>query len=294
MAVEMITFPLPFNYFDGGRRLTNQDTDDLADILNLLAATLGGVAEDGGLTSAPTSKVWPFQTNETTQYAGGFYEFAATDNDFSPSIMFGDAGVGVAAHFLVVLGAVTVDTLTIRVSGTSITDAGVQTVSDSEDIVIPADTAVDSYFETAKKWNGEVTVEAVSGTAVTANYGWSKYHDFGNTNFRVTGLEALWESDSTDSDSDIVLIHHKADGWTFNSGTEPTPPAPIASRSTDHAGQDTHRVGPGAWKRADLEVDIGGADSEGILFCVTSGSLGVGTLSFRTMSLEVEFVRVAT
>jgi hypothetical protein len=251
----------------------------------------GGVSWQSPINGTQEAKVWSFQTNETTQYAGGFYEFSGTDDDFSPSIAYGDAGTSKAAHFMIVTGGATVDQLTVRVSGTSITDEGVQTGSDSEDIVIPESTAANSFFETSKKWNGQVTVEAISGTPVACNYGWDKYHDVGNSDFQVSGLECLWESDSSDSSSDIALIHHKASGWTFNAAADPTPPAPIAVRSTDHSGNNGHSVGPGAWKRTNLSVAVAGSQSEGILFCVTSGNTGIGTLSFRHMTCEVTLAR---
>lgn len=251
----------------------------------------GGVNWQSPNAGVQESRIWAFQTNETTQYAGGFYEFSGTDDDFNPSITYGDASTSKAAHFMIVTGSATVDQLTVRVSGTSVTDAGVQTGSDSEDIVIPTSTPANSFFETSKKWNGQVTVEAVAGTSVTCNYGWDKYHDVGNTDFQVAGLECLWESDSSDSGSDIALIHHKATGWTFNAAADPTPPAPIAVRSVDHSGNNGHSVGPGAWKRTNLSVAIAGSQSEGILFCITSGNTGIGTLSFRQMTCEVTLIR---
>jgi len=236
---------------------------------------------------APGSNTWSFQSNSAEQYAGGFYDFASADNDFDPSIAFGTTAVGVAAHFSIVTGAVATTEIQITITGTSITDTGVQTGSDSEIITIPEATAADSYFETLKKWNGEITIETTAGTAVTCNYGWTKYWDHRNEDFQIIGFEAIWESDSTDSSSDIVLIHHKATGWTFNSGAKPDRPTPIASLTGDHPGNTTLKVGQGAWKRSDLATDINGADGEGVLFCVLSGNLGVGTLSFRSMTLEL-------
>lgn len=232
------------------------------------------------------TRSWAFQSNATTQYAGGFYDFSSSPDDFAPAITFGTAGAGVAAHIAIITGAVTVDEVTVRVTGTSITDAGVQTIGDTDDIVIPAGTAADSYFET-KKFQGEVSIETISGTAISCNYGWTKYHDWNNQDFELLGFECLWESDSTDSASDIVLFHHKTTGWTYNGAGVPTPPTPVASRSIDHAGQNDQRVGAGAWKRSGLSVQVHGDTSEGVLFCVTSGNLGVGALSFRIMSLEV-------
>jgi hypothetical protein len=119
------------------------------------------------------------------------------------------------------------------------------------------------------------------------NYGWSKYFDLQNQDFTVVGLECLWESDSTDSSSNIELRHHTSTGWTFNGGAAPTPPTPVAARATDYGTENTQEVGQGAWKRANLSLSVNGADSEGIMFEITSGSTGVGNLSFRNMTLQI-------
>jgi hypothetical protein len=235
---------------------------------------------------------WGSQTNQTTQYVGGFYEFFVGNNDFSPSVNFGTVNSPMSAHIFVVTGAVTVDEVTIRVTGTSIDDNGVRTATDTADIVIPAGTPADSYFE-AKKFLGQVAIETVAGTAVQCNYGWSKYFDDGNTDFQLLGFEALWESDSTDATSNIELLHHKATGWTYNVGAAPTPPTPLASRSVDLDPEDVHEVGPGAWKRTNIDTRIQGSKKEGILWRVTSGTTGIGTLSFRLLNIGVDMRNVS-
>jgi hypothetical protein len=237
---------------------------------------------------------WSFQTNSATGYVAGFYDFNVGDDDFSPAIVFptapGSVDVARAAHFLIVTGAVPVEAVTIRVTGTSITDAGVSTPGDTEDIVVPGGTPIDSYFETPKKWNGQVGISVVAGTPITCNYGWSKYHDVNNQDFTVIGLETLWEADSTDPDSNIALLHHKATGWTFNAGAAPSPPAPVVDRATDYGVDNDQQVGQGAWKRSNLSLFVNGSGSEGILFEVTSGSTGIGALSFRFMNLQVSIL----
>lgn len=232
------------------------------------------------------TRSWSFQTNTTTGYAGGFYDFAGSASDFN-SVSFGTVNAARAAHLLIVTGAVPGSTTTIQVTGTSITDAGVRTPSDTENLVVVASTAIDSYFETTKKWNGQVTINRLSGTAIFCNYGWAKYHDSQNLNFVVLGFECLWDSDSTDSTSDIELRHHTDTGWTYNFGAPPVPPTAIASRSGDYIAENTQQVGEGAWKRSNLGLAVTGSGVGGILFEVTSGSTGGGALSFRQMSLEV-------
>lgn len=201
-----------------------------------------------------------------TFYFGGFYRFASSDNDFSPSTTFGTENSAYAAHFFVVLGAQAVDDINITVTGTSITDSGTRTASDSENITMPSGSVVNSYNETTKKWIGQVTVETTTGTAKTANYGFAKYWDNNNNDFRVLGLEATWLGGASDTAPDIKLRHHQSSGWTFNSGSTPTPPTEVASMATDYSTEDNVKNNEeGAWKRDNLNEGIEGTGSEGII-----------------------------
>jgi hypothetical protein len=221
-------------------------------------------------------------------YVGGFYQFGPLDDDFAPAISFGAANQARSAHFFVVTGAVPTAPVTITVSGSKINDEGVSVASSTATITIPPNTPVNSYFETPEKWNGQVSIETTAGTPIACNYGMSKYHDHGNIDFDVEGLETLWASKSNDSTSDIALIHHKATGWTYNAGAEPDPPAPIASRSGDLGPNVAHVTGEqGAWKRTNLSVFVQGSGGEGVLWVITSASAGVGSQSFRTLNLEL-------
>lgn len=230
---------------------------------------------------------WSFQTNTADGYAGGFYEFDGGNNDFSPAVNWGVADIAYGAHVGFVQGAVSGDQITIRVSGRSVDDIGGETGGDTEDVVILAG-AADRYFETAKKWTGLVTIETVAGTPVVFNHGWVKYWDYGNRPFVVQGLEAIWDSDSAIAGSDIELIHHSADGWTYQAAGGPLFTA-LAQRSVDLTDNE-NRVGFGAWKRLDIVQAVAGADSEGILFRITSAATGVGTQSFRTLNLTIDFL----
>jgi hypothetical protein len=225
-------------------------------------------------------------------FAGGFYIFSGLDNDFDPAITFGVSNAALAAHLSIVTGAATVDEVTIRVStdgftGSGIDDNGVRTPLASEDIVIPAGTAADSYFETAQKWNGRVTIETIAGTAVTCNYLFSKYFDANNVDFMVTGIECLWITSSNDANSNIELLHHQSTGWTFNAGADPDPPTAIANRTTDYGidVQQSITNEQGAYKRSNLATTILGNDSEGVLFRVTSGTGN----SFRSMDCAMSY-----
>jgi hypothetical protein len=238
------------------------------DILVLMYCELFDRWKEVGRNNTTTEKSWnfasPFGTSGTF-YEAGFYIFGSSNNDFSPSINFGTANAPYAAHFFVVTGATTVDELTIRVTGTSINDNGVRVTSDTDDIVIPNATPVDSYFE-SKKFIGQVSISVVSGTATQCNYGWSKYYDRNNTDFRITGLEALFTGGANDSNANLSLIHHKQTGWTYNAGAAPTPPAAIADMQTDYATEyQVKNNEPGAWKRGNLNTIVEGSAAEGII-----------------------------
>lgn len=216
-----------------------------------------------------SEKSWTFASRTGAsgiQYAGGFYEFASTHNDFSPSVNFGTANASKAAHFFVVLGANTVDELVIRITGTTITDSGTRATTQTEDITIPNGTAANAYFETAKKWLGQVAVVVLSGTAQDCNYGFTKYWDNTNSDFRVMGLEATYRGGANDANPDILLRHHKATGWTYNAGSTPSPPTALASMATDHSTEKQLVNGEdGAWKRTNLNTTVMGNDGEGII-----------------------------
>lgn len=238
-----------------------------------------------------SEKAWSFFSPSGasgTKYYGGFYEFASSDNDFSGGPTFGTANASKAAHFFTVLGATTVDELTIRITGTSISDTAARATSDTEDIVYAVSSSANTYKETSKKWIGTVTITVQSGTAKTCNYGFSKYWDNHNSDFRVTGLEATWLGGANDGSADILLRHHKATGWTFNSGSTPTPPTAIASMATDHVTEiNIVSDEAGAWKRTNLNTRIIGNNGEGtIIEIVTSANKAfeIGNFLLRTRS----------
>lgn len=220
--------------------------------------------------NTPANEVtWPFASPAGALgafYSGGFYHFSGANNDFDPAINWGTANAGYGAHFMIVLGEVAVDEITIAVTGTSMLDGGTRAATDTEDIVIPNGTAANSYFETVKKWIGQVAIETTTGTAKQCNYGWCKYWDRNNTRFRIIGSEALWVAGANDAGANISILHHKAAGWTYNAGADPTPPTPIADMQTDYDTEYELINGePGAWKRDNLSTNVDGIGSEGII-----------------------------
>ncbi|NIN36632.1 MAG: hypothetical protein GTO60_16675 [Gammaproteobacteria bacterium] len=220
--------------------------------------------------NTPTKEItFPFSSPlgaGTTFYGGGFYKFAGANSDFTTPVNFGTANTGYGAHVLIVTGADTADNVTIQVSGLVVNELGTAPVSGSETIIMPDKTTVNSYFETDKKFSGTVTITHISGTAIQCNYGMVKYWDNNNSDFMVTGIDVTWVGGANDANAEIYLRHHRATGWTYNAGSTPTPPAPIASYTLSNGVASSIRNGEsGAWKLSRMNNIINGGGSEGTL-----------------------------
>jgi hypothetical protein len=221
-------------------------------------------------------------------YAAGYLEFSTTDTNLDEggtTQAFGDANVSHAAHAFVVYGgagSVNTGVVGLRVSGTSITDAGVRTTSDTETISSDiTTTSLNEWAETDKKWLGQVTFElfTVSGAptvfSLDFNYGLSKYEDFGNRNFTVTDIEAVGLAGANDNTFDIKLFYYNANGWTYAaSGFDAiTATNTIVSLAGDHSTDDQLVTRDHfAWKRAGLTQGVNGSDSEGIIVRVETSA----------------------
>ena len=240
------------------------------DVINCGTCSAPGSSES---SSTRSSKYWSFGSPagvSGTFYFGGFYDW--NGSSFTPgSTTVGSANNSYAAHFSMILGAATND-MVVSVKGTSITDLGVRTENDTV-VVDASEGSSGDYYETKKKWIGQVTVALIAGSGIATNVGMSKYWDFGNTAFTAVGLEATWVAGANDSSANIELLHHKTTGWTYGAGGTPTTPTPIAVMGTDHGTEDDLVNGePGAWKRTDLDQAIDGAASEGTIWRITTGS----------------------
>jgi len=267
-----------------------------------------GAGEEHTIHGFPTWKSYTVTTQglgaSPDIYAGGFYEFNVADANLtqaSTTQTFGTANVSYAAHAFVVAGAAgTVDTgvIGLRVNGTSITDAGVRTTSDTETIIADITAVVtDEYAESTKKWLGTVTFELfiVSGAPTTysidVNYGLAKYDDFGNNDFTVTDVEIVGFAGGNDSAVDAKLIHHRATGWTYSAGafSPITAANTIASMATDHSTDD--QVASSihfAWKRSGgVSEDIIGSNSEGVMVLLSTTS--INSIEYANVHIGVEY-----
>jgi len=230
------------------------------------------LTENAASRFTETGRVWAFTSptgSSGTYYWGGYYNFAPSHNDFSGSPTFGTANAAYGAHFFIVLGAVTVDVLTIRVTGTSFAEGGVRTAADTEDIVIPNSTPANTFYQTSKRWIGQITISVFSGTAKNCNYGWAAYWNNDYSDFTVIGCDFTWLGGANDADANLGIIHHKATGWTYNAGSTPTPPALLTSMQTDYNTEYQIKNGEfGAYKRTGLSTSVAGSNKEGIIVYV--------------------------
>jgi len=223
-----------------------------------------------------SEKTWTFDSPQGasgTFYSGGFYNFASSDDNFNPAVTHGTANSAYGAHVFLVSAAGAsggTDTV-IRVSGTSITDAGVRNAADTEDLTLDDAGAADLYQETTKKWIGQVSLELQSGPDLLCNYGFAKYWDNNNNNYTIVGFEAVFLAGASDGGVNIELCHHKATGWTYNAASTPTPPSPLAAMQTDYNTEfETIDGEQGSWKRDNLGQDVEGGDGEGHIIRVTT------------------------
>jgi hypothetical protein len=211
--------------------------------------------------------------NAGTHYIGGFYEAPAAHVVLTiggtVTQTYGTAGRMKAAHaFAVASGAGGTD-LVLTVTGISITDAGVRNDADSEILVADADAATtDQYFETTKKWLGQVTYTLTGAAgAFTFNYGFAKYDDFGNRDFIITDFEAVIQGSASETGFDIELLKHTTTGWTYSAAAFTPGNNTICSSLTDFSATNDNTVADEyfAYKRTGLNTSVSGSGVEGIL-----------------------------
>lgn len=237
-------------------------------------------------------------------FVSGFYDFdtseAALDQGPPPgnlSVTHGNSNAPYGAHAsLVAGGAGTASggagTVEIEVSGTSVTDAGVRTVSDTEVIVADVTAMVlDQYFETVKKWIGQITftIQNSGGSTHTTfsanfNFGFARYEDFGGNNFNVDIFDFVGLPGANDSVFNIELLHHNDQGWTFAAaGFVPGGTVLVDFAATYSTESDLDNTVPFSFQRVDIDTLIEVVNKEGLIIRITTGS----TNSIKDLNLHV-------
>ena len=215
-----------------------------------------------------------------TYYIGGFYRHGSTSYTPAGGTSLGSANAAYGAHAFIVLGASSTD-MVVRVTGTSIDEQGGRVTGDFQDL----DTSggvLNDYFETSKKWIGQVTVSLQSGTGVAVNDGLCKYWDNQNSDFRVTGIEVTGRAGANDSSPNFEVILHQPTGWTFNAGNSATPPPVVADMQTDYNTEYEFINGEEfAWKRIGLSQEVAGSVDQGLVMrVITSANKSIETMNW--------------
>ena len=219
-------------------------------------------------------------------FQAGYYKYPVTSvalTQASTTQVYGTANVSYAAHAFIVSagdGATDGSDLVLTVNGTSITDDEVRTPADSEVVCadcLPSGAAADAYFETTKKWIGQITytLSSTAGTAFnfTFNYGYAKYDDFGNNQFTLRGVESVGLCNVTDTGFNIEVLHHKSTGWVYHATAFQAGAPALKNMNTIHGTENDIVAGePIAFKLVPLATVIDGNASEGVIVRITTTS----------------------
>jgi hypothetical protein len=239
-----------------------------------------------------------------TYYLFGNYDAPAADvtlTQASTTQAYGSSNNAYGMRpFAVFAGDGTVDTgqVGLRVTGTTVTDSGTRTTTDTqvitEDITSPA---LDAYVETTKKFIGAVTYElyVVSGSptaySVSFNYGLAKYEDFGNRDFMITDLEIGGLGGANDTAAEIVLLHHKTTGWSYSAAAFIPGNGELTSLNSVYSTEDDiTNAEPFFFKLDSTALNqpiLGNSGSEGVLIRLVTGQNN--TFQFLNAKLAVQF-----
>lgn len=238
-------------------------------------------------------------------YTQGYYNYPSDDanlDEGSQTVTHGEANGPIGVHASIVAsgaGAAAggAGPVVIEVSGATINELGVRTPGVTVTLV-PDITLMttDQYFETPEKWLGTVTFTLKNDSGSTQatfsadfNYGLCKYTDRSDRNFIVKELKVEGLADANDASFDIRLLKHSATGWTYAaSGFDPGN-GEIVKLSDDYGPDTVLSNGENfAWDRVGINTEINGADSEGYIVEVTTGS--VNAIQYANFSVGVLFL----
>ncbi len=235
-----------------------------------------------------------------TFYSGGYYYAPAADANLtqaSTTVTWGTANAPYGSRsFVVAANAGTTDagTVSIVVSGTSITSAGVRTPGDSEIVVANITTmAANSYYQTTKKWLGTITYTLTGAGGATTyaadfNYGLAAYDSFDERGHTIKLIEIMGRAGANDTGFNIELLHHKSTGWTYSAAAFVPGTAAVASLVTDYA-TDNDLVTNERFKwEHELATAVAGTTGEGFLVRVTTTANKA--VEFMDISIYAEVV----
>jgi hypothetical protein len=217
-----------------------------------------------------------------TFYSGGYYDAPAADANLTQAattVNYGTANSPYGAHALLVsaaAGTTNAGTVSIVVSGTSITTAGVRTAGDTETIVANITTmSANKYYQTTKLWIGRITytLTPAGGATVYAadfNYGLAAYDTFDQRNFSIKDFEIMGRAGADDASFDVKLLHHKATGWTYSAAAFVPGTTALCSLATDYSTENDLKQNERFKYERELDTAVSGTSGEGFLIKITT------------------------
>ena len=219
-------------------------------------------------------------------YSGGYYNWATADANLTQSLLsvtHSAANSPSACHIGIVaagIGTVDLGVVKLTVAGTTLDDDGNRAASQTVTLVADITTlSTDQYVETTEKWIGQVTIALAiaSGSPVNfnldINYGCSKYEDFGNQAFTINVLECVGLAGANDTGFNLRLFHHSSAGWTYAASGFVPGGTVLANMNTDYSTEQDLASGESfAYKRVNLNTDITGDNSEGLILEITTSA----------------------
>jgi hypothetical protein len=216
-----------------------------------------------------------------SNYVGGFYNLVAANATLTiggtVTQTHGTALNATGVRVIAVVSGASAGATVLTVTGISIDDNGIRNNADSEILIANCSTiSANQFFQTTKKWLGQVTYTlsgGAAGNALSFNYGSIRAKSNNNTNFIITSLVFFALGGATDTGINLELIHHKTTGWTYSAAAFTYPTANrIIMLSTDY-GANT-RIASGLyvnWRRSNLSTLISGKTiGEGYVVRITT------------------------
>jgi hypothetical protein len=167
---------------------------------------------------------------------------------------------------------------TLYVIGATADTAGNVTDPDTSVIVFASTDSINHYQQTAERFLGDIEIKRIStadsarSTNIITVSPWSNFDtDFTVKKFLVNGGGA-----GTSTVNEIILLHHKTSGWTFNASGLTMPdnfPATIFDFSDDY-GTYIRTVLNQQWgyERRDLDTYVNADSNEGIVLFIDTNA----------------------
>lgn len=213
--------------------------------------------------------------SEDMSYVGGFYEASATDFLLPAGgiqIPFGAANLAYGAYAFAVAAGPANGVSSLIVTGTSISEFGVRTINDSEVLVADASTAIaNEYFQTTKRWIGQIVYSLVGAGQFRINYGIAAYEHMNDRDFYVTSFDLTGKSNANGNSFDVTLLHHRFTGWTYSAAAfvPGSSTGTICSMLGDYVNSSIATGEYFSYMRNGLFYKIEGSRDRGVLIKIT-------------------------